>query len=67
MFGNLAFFDEYMYTRVEQLRREADNDRLADQVVRSGSSMRTRIAIWLVALAARVSDHPLGGVAPAEA
>jgi hypothetical protein len=67
MFANLAFLDDFARIRVEELQREAENDRLADQVVGSNRSIRNQLAIWLVALAERLEDRPRAAIARAEA
>ncbi len=64
---NLAFSDDYVRMRVDELLLEAENDRLADQVVGPGRSIRSHIAGWLVAVAERLEDRPQATVARAEA
>lgn len=67
MFANLAFSDTYVRMRVDELLREAENDRLAAQAVGPGRSIRSVLASWLVAIALRIEDAPNPTVARAEA
>jgi hypothetical protein len=67
MFANLAFMDDFARIRVEELRREAENDRLVDQALGPNRSIRSRVAIWLVAIAERIEDRPRAAIARAEA
>ena len=64
---NLAFADEYARLRIDDFMREVENDRLVDQAVGPGRSIRSRIAGWLVAIADRIEDRPRVSVARAEA
>ena len=68
MFGNLAYSDEFVRMRVEELLREAENDRLADLAAGPSRPARARVAEWLVALAARIDSQPQAAtIARAEA
>jgi hypothetical protein len=68
MFGNLAYSDAFVRMRVDELLREAENDRLADLAAGPGRPARSRIAEWLVALAARIDSQPQAAtIARAEA
>jgi len=68
MFGNLAYSEDFVRMRVDELLREAENDRLADLAVGPGRPARARIADWLVALAARIDSQPqVAAIARAEA
>ena len=68
MFGNLAYSGDFARMRVDELLREAENNRLADLAVRPGRPVRVRIAEWLVALAARIDGQPrTAAIARAEA
>jgi hypothetical protein len=64
---NLAFSDDYARMRVDELLREAENDRLVDQAIGPGRSIRIQIAGWLIAVAQRIEDRPQAPVARAEA
>jgi hypothetical protein len=57
MYANLGFIDEYAKLRAAELRREADNERLAHQVSGSRRSLRVTVAGWLVAVAARLDTQ----------
>jgi hypothetical protein len=68
MFGNLAYSDAFARMRVDELLRQAENDRLADLAAGPGRPARARIAEWLVALAARIDSQPqAAAIARAEA
>jgi hypothetical protein len=44
--------------RIGELRREVENDRLADQIARSGRPFRVRLAESLRAAARRIEGQP---------
>jgi hypothetical protein len=48
---NLAFMDTYASERTADFLREAERDRLADEVVRTGQPLRVRLAQRLRATA----------------
>ena len=64
---NLAFADSYCAERANELRREADRERLAALVAGPGRPIRVRLAAWLVAAAAWIegSQRAPTGVAAA--
>jgi hypothetical protein len=67
MFANFGFTDSYVRIRVEELLREAENDRLADRAAGPARPWRTRVAGWLKATAQWVEGQPQASVARAEA
>jgi len=68
MLSYFGFTNDFARMRMDELQREAENDRLADLVARPGRSARARLAEWLVALAARIDSQPRAtSVARAEA
>lgn len=67
MYNNVLLDDAYVRMRVDDLLREADNERLVQLAARPGRPLRARIAIWLVAVAEWVDGRPQGSIARAEA
>ena len=54
--GNLL--DVYAKYRIDDLLREAQNDRLANQLAGSGQPLRLKLAEWLRAAAQRLEGSP---------
>jgi hypothetical protein len=67
MYSQLALSDAFVRDRVDELLREAANDRMAQLVVRPNRPVRARVAEWLVVLAERIDSRPQGSIARAEA
>jgi hypothetical protein len=67
MYSHLAYTDEYVHMRVDELLREAEKDRLADLAKRPGRPVRARVADWLVSVAERIDGRPQGSIVRAEA
>ena len=67
MFANFGFTDSYVRLRVDELLREAENDRIADLVAGPGRPWRLRVAGWLKATAEWVEGQPQASIARAEA
>ena len=55
---DLGFWDNYMNDHVDELRREADKDRLAQEAIGPGRPIRSLIADWLIATAHWVDGRP---------
>ena len=67
MYSDYAYSDVYAQMRIAELLREADNERLANQVAGPGRPVRARIASWLVAVAQWIEGSPQGSIVRAEA
>jgi hypothetical protein len=65
MYCDLTLLESYIHDHVDQLRHEAENDRLVHLAIGPGRPIRRRIADLLVAAAEYVSDQPL--TAPTQA
>lgn len=53
-----AQLESYVSQRVAELRREADNDRLADLAAGPGRSLRHSVARWLIVTASWIEGSP---------
>lgn len=67
MYGSGALDDAYVRMRVDDLMREAENERLVQLAARPRRPVRAQIALWLVAVAEWVDGQPQGSIARAEA
>jgi hypothetical protein len=67
MYYNHVQMQDYVRHHVDELLREAENDRLAYHAVGPGRPVRRRIADWLVAVAEWVDEQPQGSFARVEA
>jgi hypothetical protein len=64
---NIVYLDEFVKSRVDELLREAENDRLVHLAIGPGRPVRARLADWLCAVAGRIEGNPRGSVVRAEA
>ena len=67
MYCHSVLLDSYVRDHIDELLREAENDRLVSQAIGPGRPVRRRIADWLVSVAEWVDDQPRGAFAQAEA
>jgi len=67
MYYHSVFVDAHVRDHIDELLREAENDRLVYQAIGPGRPVRRRIADWLVSVAEWVDDQPRGAFAQAEA
>ncbi len=67
MYCSYVLLEAYVRDHVNELLREAENDRLVSQAMGPGRPVRRRIADWLVSVAEWVDDQPRGAFASAEA
>lgn len=67
MYNHGVLDDAFIRMRVDDLLREAENERLAQLAARHRRPWRARFAVWLVAVAEWVDGHPQGSIARAEA
>lgn len=67
MYCHYVLLDSYVREHVDELLREAENDRLVYQAIGPGRPVRRRIADWLVSIAEWVDDQPHGNFIRVEA
>lgn len=67
MYYHYVLLDCHVRDHINELLREAENDRLVSQALGPGRPARRRIADWLVSVAEWVDDQPRGSFAQAEA
>ena len=67
MLANSGYSDVFVRMKIDDLLREAENERLANLVAGPQRPMRARIAEWLVAVAERIEGRPQGSVVRAQA
>jgi hypothetical protein len=67
MFAYNGYSDAFVREKVDELLREAENDRLADLAAGPGRPIRARIADCLVAVAEWIEGRPQGSIVRAEA
>ena len=65
MYYHYVLVDEYLHDHVNELLREAENDRLVQLALGPGRPVRRRLAEWLVSVAEWVDDQPHGALAQA--
>ena len=58
MYVNYGYIDFTLQTRVDELRREAEHDRLVYLAIGPGRPLRIRLADWLYAVAERIEGTP---------
>jgi hypothetical protein len=59
MSHQLGFIESYTAFRTAELRREVENDRLADLATGPGRPWRSHIAEWLLRIAERLDDSSI--------
>jgi hypothetical protein len=64
---DIGLVDALANIKIAELRREADNERLAQLAIGPGRPIRVRIADWLFAVAERIEGRPRGSIVRAQA
>ena len=67
LYPHSILVDSLLKYHVEELLREADNDRLVNMAIGRKRPVRRRIADWLVSVAEWVDEQPHGSLARVEA